>query len=151
MKCSILMLILSTLRKNVFFATEPGMTKVEIVKLAEDRGMYSLPSLQEYVIYAVGQGTLKLGSAGHVEEAAGLFSEERKCLHPGDCSIVALNNATLCRISKIYASLLNGDYSMPGNSFYEICPEFSGKSPFFFCLARTSSLFSSGRQSKQVS
>ena len=59
MKCSILMLILSTLRKNVFFATEPGMMKVEIVKLAEDREMYSLPSLQEYVIYAVGQGTLK--------------------------------------------------------------------------------------------
>lgn len=53
------MLILSTLRKNVFFATEPGMMKVEIVKLVEDRGMYSLPSLQEYVIYAVGQGTLK--------------------------------------------------------------------------------------------
>ena len=53
------MLILSTLRKNALFATEPGMLKVEFVKLAEDREMCSLPSLQEYVIYAVGQGTWK--------------------------------------------------------------------------------------------
>ena len=50
-----------------------------------------------------------------MEEAAGLFSEERKCLQPGDCSIVALNNATLCRISKIYASLLRNDENIISN------------------------------------
>jgi len=48
------MLILSTLRKDALFATEPGMLKVESVKLAEDRGMCSLLSLQEYAIYAAG-------------------------------------------------------------------------------------------------
>jgi hypothetical protein len=53
------MSILSTLRKNALFAAEPGMLKVEFVNLAEDRGMCSLPSLQEYVIYAAGQETWK--------------------------------------------------------------------------------------------
>jgi hypothetical protein len=59
MKCSILISILSTLRKNALFATEPEMLNVESVKLAEGRGMCSLPSLQEYVIYAADQGAWK--------------------------------------------------------------------------------------------
>lgn len=54
MKWSILMLILSTLRKNVPIATEPGMLETAYVGLAEDMEMCSLPSLQGYAIYAAG-------------------------------------------------------------------------------------------------
>jgi hypothetical protein len=53
------MLILSTLPKNAPFATEPGMPKMGYVKLAEDRGMCLLPSLQEYVISAADPGAWK--------------------------------------------------------------------------------------------
>jgi hypothetical protein len=62
----------TTLRKDALFATEPGMMKMEYVKLAADRGTCSLPSLLEYAIYAVGQETWKLVFVRHVEEAAGL-------------------------------------------------------------------------------
>jgi hypothetical protein len=66
------MSILSTLRKDALFATDPGMLKVEYVKLAADRVMCSLPSLQEYAICAVDPGVWKLVFARHVEEAVGL-------------------------------------------------------------------------------
>ncbi len=66
------MSIPSTLRKDALFATEPGMMKMEYVKLAADRETCSLPSLQEYVTYAVGQEVWKYVFARHVEEAAGL-------------------------------------------------------------------------------
>jgi hypothetical protein len=46
MGCFIPIKIQSMLRKNVLFATEPGMLKVESVKPVEDRGTCSLPSLQ---------------------------------------------------------------------------------------------------------
>jgi hypothetical protein len=46
MGCFILISIQSMLRKNVLFATEPDMLKMEYVKPAEDRGTFSLPSLQ---------------------------------------------------------------------------------------------------------
>jgi hypothetical protein len=48
------MLILSMLRRGALFATEPGMLEMEYVRLAEDREMCSLLSLQGYAIYAVG-------------------------------------------------------------------------------------------------
>ena len=75
MKWSILMLILSTLRKNAPFATGPGMLNVDYVKLAGDRGMCSLHSLQGYVICVADLGTWKQEFVGLVEEAAGLCSE----------------------------------------------------------------------------
>lgn len=66
------MSIPSTLQKDALFATEPGMMKMEYVKLVVDRGTYLLPSLLEYAIYAVDQETWKLVFVRHVEEAAGL-------------------------------------------------------------------------------
>ena len=69
------MLILSTLRKDALFATEPGMLNVEYVKLAEDRRMCLLPSLQEYVICATDLETWREGFVELVEGAAGLFFE----------------------------------------------------------------------------
>lgn len=69
------MLILSTLRKDALYATEPGILKTASVKLAGDRGMCSLPSLQEYAIYATDQGTWIQEFVELVEAAAGLYSE----------------------------------------------------------------------------
>ena len=69
------MLIPSTLRKDALIATDPDMLEMEYVRLVGDREMCSLPSPQEYAIYAADLVIWQQGFAGLVEEAAGLFSE----------------------------------------------------------------------------
>ena len=53
MRCFIRMLIPSMPPKNVPFAAEPDMLIVEFVKFVEDRGMYSLHSLQEHALFVM--------------------------------------------------------------------------------------------------
>lgn len=72
------MLIPSMPPKNVPFAVEPDMLIVEFVKFVEDRGMYSLHSLQEHALFVMVLETRVRELAGHVEEAAGFFSERQK-------------------------------------------------------------------------
>jgi hypothetical protein len=72
------MLIPSMPPKNVPFAAELDMLIVEFVKFVEDRGMYSLHSLQEHALFVMVLEIRVRELAGHVEEAAGLFSKRQK-------------------------------------------------------------------------
>ncbi len=82
------------LRKDARYAMEPGILKAESVRLAEDRGMFSLPSLLLHARFVTGQGTLKQGPAKPAEEADGLFSERKQVMISNSlfCSFFVLIN-----------------------------------------------------------
>ena len=71
-----------------------GILKAESVRLAEDRGTFSLPSLLLHARFVTGQGTLKQGPAKPAEEADGLFSERKQVMISNSlfCSFFVLIN-----------------------------------------------------------